>query len=324
MQDKYRAPWLNSKKLKPSGRRPACLLKILYDGGVPTPDAIVFHHPSEFVTFKTSPHLPGVELYSARLVDHAFAPHVHEGYSIGAIEAGVERFRYQGQEHVAPAGTVVLLNPDEMHTGQAEVEGGWTYQMLYIEPQTLLDMTGTEAFFPNAAVHDPLLAGAYRKAFKTMWQAGDDVAFVSSFTQLIDGVVSRYGKNAQLPLQAAPSSQQQRRSLSMQRVLDCIEDQLDQSLRIEQLAAEAGLSMFHFVRSFTAIYHVTPHQYIQARRTARAKHLLAQRNTPSDAAAAVGLTDQSHLNRWFKRAYGVTPAQYQQQIGTRPELATRG
>jgi AraC-like DNA-binding protein len=54
----------------------------------------VFRHPSEFVTFKASPHLPGVELYSARLVDHAFAPHVHDGYSLGAMEAGVERFRY--------------------------------------------------------------------------------------------------------------------------------------------------------------------------------------------------------------------------------------
>jgi AraC-like DNA-binding protein len=281
----------------------------------------VFHHPSEFVTFKTSPHLPGVELYSARLVDHAFAPHVHDGYSIGAIEAGVERFRYQGQEHIAPAGTVVLLNPDEMHTGQAEVDSGWTYQMLYIEPETLLEMTGTEAFFPCAAVHDPLLAEAYRQAFQTMWQAGDDVAFVSTFTRLIDGVVARYGKHAQLPQQVG--SRQQRRTLAMQRVLECIEDQLDQSLRIEQLAAEAGLSMFHFVRSFAAIYHVTPHQYIQARRAARAKHLLTQRNTPSDAAAAVGLTDQSHLNRWFKRAYGVTPAQYQQQIGTRPDLIAR-
>ena len=48
----------------------------------------MFDHPSEFVTFKASPHLPGVELYSARLVRHAFAAHAHDGYSLGAIEAG--------------------------------------------------------------------------------------------------------------------------------------------------------------------------------------------------------------------------------------------
>ncbi|GIZ52187.1 AraC family transcriptional regulator [Noviherbaspirillum aridicola] len=281
----------------------------------------MFNHPAEFVTFKASPHLPGVELYSARLVDHAFAPHVHDGYSLGAIEAGVERFRYRGSEHLAPAGTLVLLNPDEMHTGEAEVEAGWTYQMLYIEPETLRRMTGGEAWFPDAAIHDPALADAFRAGFARLWQAPDDIAFVSVFTQLVDAIVARYGRNARELQMADP--RRQRRLASMRRVLDCIEANLDQNLGIETLAAEAGMSLFHFVRSFSATFHVTPHQYLQARRAARAKSLLARRMSPSEAAAAAGLTDQSHLNRWFKRAYGVTPAQYQQQIGTRPLAARR-
>lgn len=281
----------------------------------------MFQHPCEFVTFKASPHLPGVELYSARLVDHAFAPHVHDGYSIGAIEAGVERFRYQGAEHLAPAGTLVMLNPDEMHTGEAEIAAGWTYQMFYIEPDTLRSMAGSEAFFPDAAVHDPVLASAFQRIFRQMWAASDDLAFISGFTQLVDAIVARYGRNARDVQEL--STRERQRMASMQRVLDCIEDRLDETLSVETLAAEAGLSVFHFVRSFSAIFHVTPHQYVQARRAAHAKQLLARRVTPSEAAAAAGLTDQSHLNRWFKRAYGVTPAQYQQQIGTRPQASAR-
>lgn len=278
--------------------------------------AAMFQHPSEFITYKASPHLPGVELYSAHLVDHAFAPHVHDGYSLGAIEAGVERFRYLGCDHVASAGTLVMLNPDELHTGQAEIETGWTYQMLYIAPETLRGLTSSEAFFPDATVHDPALAAAFRHTFDRMWAAPDDIAFVSEFTQLLDAIVQRYGRNAQA---CADSATDQRRRPAMQRVLDRIEAELDGDLRIEQLANEAGLSLFHFVRVFTAAFHVTPHQYVQARRIVRAKTLLAQRFTPSGAAAAAGLTDQSHLNRWFKRTYGVTPAQYQQQIGARPD-----
>lgn len=281
----------------------------------------MFNHPSEFVTFKASPHLPGVELYSARLVDHAFAPHVHDAYSLGAIEAGVERFRCKGAEHLAPAGSLVLLNPDEIHTGQAEVESGWTYQMLYLDSDTLRRMTGSEAWFPAAATHDMALAATFRDSFRRLWNAPHDLAFVSEFTQLVDAIVLRHGRNACEV--HAPDPRSLRRRAAMQRVLDRMEDQLDENLPVEVLAAEAGLSVFHFVRAFSACFHVTPHQYLQARRTARAKSLLAQRVTPSEAAAAAGLTDQSHLNRWFKRSYGVTPAQYQQQIGTRPRPAAR-
>jgi len=276
----------------------------------------MFDHPSEFVTFKTSAHLPGVELYSARLIDHAFAPHVHDGYSLGAIEAGVERFRYRGSEHVAPAGTLVMLNPDELHTGQAEIAAGWTYQMLYIEPEQLYELTGKEIYFPEAAVHDPLLCTAFQAAFGAMWRASDDLAFVSHFTPLIDAIAARYARKSRP--QPALEARQVRRMKAMQRVLDCIEAHLDQPLSVDQLAAEAGLSLFHFVRSFSAAFHATPHQFLQARRAMHAKTLLSRRALPADVAAAVGLNDQSHLNRWFKRTYGVTPAQYQQQIGARP------
>ena len=280
----------------------------------------MFDHPSEFVRFKTSPHLPGVELYSARLIEHAFALHVHDAYSIGAIEAGVERFRYRGSDYLAPADAVVMLNPGELHTGQAEVAAGWTYQMLYIEPATLRELTGSEAFFPDAVVYDPALAAAYRNLFVRMWHAPDDLAFVSEFTRLIDAIVLRYGRNARAivtPSGAVLSP------ASLRRTLDFIEANLHDTLHIDQIAAQAGLSMFHFARAFSSTLRVTPHQYVQARRTVRAKSMLLQRAPPSDAAAAVGLTDQSHLNRWFKRAYGVTPAEYQQQTGTRPDPQRR-
>lgn len=277
----------------------------------------MFRHPSEFVRFKTSPHLPGVELYMARLVEHAFAPHAHDSYSLGAIEAGVERFRYRGSEHVAPADTLVTLNPDEIHTGQAEVAAGWAYQMLYIEPDTLRALTGAEVHFPAAAVHDPQLARLYRGVFARMWRADDDIAFTSEFTTLVDALVARYGAGA-AHLESTGSPARMRRSLAMRRVLDCIEANLQGSLRIETLAAEANLSLFHFVRVFVATFNCTPQQYVQARRVLRAKGLLAASVSPAQAAGAVGLSDQSHLNRWFKRSYGVTPAQYQQQIGTRP------
>ena len=62
-----------------------------------------FEHPLDAAEFKRPAHRPGVELYRAHIVRHAFEPHTHEAFGLGAIESGVERFRYRGEEHLAPA-----------------------------------------------------------------------------------------------------------------------------------------------------------------------------------------------------------------------------
>jgi hypothetical protein len=56
--------------------------------------------------------IAGVELYHAHISRYAFEPHTHEAFGIGAIEAGAERFRYRGTQYVAPANSVVTMNPE--------------------------------------------------------------------------------------------------------------------------------------------------------------------------------------------------------------------
>ena len=83
-----------------------------------------FDHPDDRAEFRRPGHRPGVELYRAHIIRHAFDP-TPDAFGLGAIESGVERFRYRGADHLAPSGSVVLMNPDELHTGRAETEGGW-------------------------------------------------------------------------------------------------------------------------------------------------------------------------------------------------------
>lgn len=69
------------------------------------------------------PAVGGLELLRATYVTHTFAPHTHEGFALGVIEAGAQVFCYRGARHVAPAGCLVAINPGELHTGEA-VQGG--------------------------------------------------------------------------------------------------------------------------------------------------------------------------------------------------------
>jgi len=79
--------------------------------------------------------LGNLDLLRATFVKHAFARHAHEGYALGVIERGAETFRYRGASHRAPAGSVVLINPGEAHTGQAAEASGWSYAMFYPEAE---------------------------------------------------------------------------------------------------------------------------------------------------------------------------------------------
>jgi AraC-like DNA-binding protein len=87
-------------------------------------------------------------------------------------------------------------------------------------------------------------------------------------------------------------------------------DSLD--LPLVQLAAAAHRSAYHFARQFTAATGVPPHQYVIARRVARAQELLhPDRDLAlAEIAARVGFSDQSQFSHHFKRLVGVTPRQF--------------
>ncbi len=97
-------------------------------------------------------------------------------------------------------------------------------------------------------------------------------------------------------------------STQLRLVIDYINEHLDQELGLEELAAIAKLSAYHFCRSFKRSTGFTPHQYVIRQRVERAKLLLKDGKMGiAEVAITCGFTHQSHLNRHFKRLTGVTP-----------------
>ena len=91
-------------------------------------------------------------------------------------------------------------------------------------------------------------------------------------------------------------------------VTDYINDYLERELSLDELAAIAQLSPYHFSRAFKQSTGISPHQYVIQRRVERASKLLVQgKMSIAEVAQACGFTHQSHLNRHFKRITGVTP-----------------
>lgn len=84
-----------------------------------------------------------------------------------------------------------------------------------------------------------------------------------------------------------------------------------ESIVLDDVAAQAGLSVFHFLRVFARVLGVTPHQYLVRSRLRHAARLLAQDDRPvTQVAGDVGFGDLSNFVRTFHRVAGVSPRRF--------------
>lgn len=98
----------------------------------------------------------------------------------------------------------------------------------------------------------------------------------------------------------------------LRRTVDYIQANLDQTIKLEDLAQLLGMSQFYFCRLFRESMGMPPHQYIIAQRIERAKTLLRQSKgqTIAEIALACGFSNQSHLSKHFRKLVGSTPNAY--------------
>ena len=98
---------------------------------------------------------------------------------------------------------------------------------------------------------------------------------------------------------------------AMRRVREYVETHLSESMDLAELAAVAGLSVYHFARAFKQSAGAPPHHYLVRLRIELAQEMLARSELPlSEIALATGFSDQSHLARHFRQLVGVTPGQF--------------
>ncbi|MBD1910756.1 MULTISPECIES: AraC family ligand binding domain-containing protein [unclassified Leptolyngbya] len=266
----------------------------------------------ESVKFWKDPLLPQVELLRATYITHSFARHTHDGYALGVIERGQEGFQYRGASYVAPAGSIALIHPGEVHTGHAAEASGWTYRMFYPDASVLGEVANqlaghpvTLPYFPNPVIHDPVLVRELSGVHQALEQGASQLEWESRLLWVLAQLIARYGSDRPIPRSISPDPQR------MAQVRDYLATHLNESVSLDDLAAFAQMQPFRLLRTFRAQFGLPPHAYQNQLRLYYAKRLIAHGVPLVQVAIDSGFTDQSHLNRHFKRIFGVTPGQYQ-------------
>ena len=94
---------------------------------------------------------------------------------------------------------------------------------------------------------------------------------------------------------------------------------LDHPLTLDEIARQAHLSKYHFLRAFRAAYHDTPFGYLRRQRLDRARALLTRTELPVTAVCLhIGFESLGSFSTLFRRAAGVSPSEYRRAFAVVP------
>lgn len=254
----------------------------------------------------SAPPYPGIDRIEARFSGAAFSMHRHDTYAIGLTMHGVQSFWYRGEVRHSLPGQLIVLHPDEPHDGAAGTVAGLRYRMLYLEPsllrQALRERRYDLPFVANPVVTDAAMRQTLLTALGDIEDAIDGLLADHLIADLLDGLSRHAG---------APASR--KRNLAFRRVQRArayLDAHALRSVKSTELEAVSGLDRFTLTRQFKTLFGTSPHRYLMMRRLQHARQLLQAGEALADVAVATGFADQSHFNRQFKKAFGMTPGNW--------------
>ena len=101
----------------------------------------------------------------------------------------------------------------------------------------------------------------------------------------------------------------------IRRAIELMHAHLNRELPLEEIAAAAYLSPFHFARLFKKLTGASPHAYLATLRTTRAQNLLAETDLSiSEISSRVGYLSPSHFTKAFRQTTGMTPSAFRKAV----------
>jgi AraC-like DNA-binding protein len=239
--------------------------------------------------------------------DQPFAEQ-HRCHSISYVRKGSFGCQTRGRSHELVTGSVLVGHPGDEYVCSHDHVCGDECLSFFLGPE-LMETIGDRADVWQIGAAPPLpelmvlgelaQAAADRRSDVGLDEIGQ--LFASRFIEVVSG---RRAK----PMRA--SARDRRRAVETALWIDA---HSHGDIGLEQAAAQAGISPFHFLRLFSSVLGVTPHQYLVRSRLRQAARLLADEGLSiTDIAYDVGFGDLSNFVRTFHHAAGISPLRFRQ------------
>ena len=228
----------------------------------------------------------------------------HSGCSIAVVIRGSFKYHSNRGKAVMSPGALLLGNCGEYFECSHEHASGDRCLSFRYTPE-FFDRCGVRAFRVPRIPALPQLA-PWAAMAQLAVQAPEKVNIDELALGLIcaAGAVLEHARDGD----PAPGPADERR---ISATLRFIESHFSQPIRLPQLASAAGMSAFHFLRTFRRVTGLTPHQYLlRTRLREAAQRLATQPQRVLEIALSSGFDDLSNFNHAFHAEFGVNPRAY--------------
>ncbi|MBU7575087.1 MAG: helix-turn-helix transcriptional regulator [Hydrogenophaga sp.] len=229
---------------------------------------------------------------------------VHRGHSVSYVRKGTFGYRVGRDAYELVAGSVLVGHPgDEFMCTHDHAVCGDECLAFHLSPGFVELVGGDQRTWRTGGLPplpELMVLGELAQAVASgQGDAGlDEVGlwFASRFVEVVSG-----RELAPTPV----AGRDRRRAVE---AAAWIAAHSSEAVDLDRAAGEAALSPFHFLRVFSRVLGVTPHQYLVRTRLRHAARLLAEDDRPvTEVALEVGFADLSNFVRSFHRAAGLSP-----------------
>jgi AraC-like DNA-binding protein len=232
----------------------------------------------------------------------------HGGHSISYVRKGSFGLHARGKFSELVVGSVLIGHPGDEYTCTHEHVCGDECLSFFLAPE-LVDTVGDSKTPWQIGSAPPLpelvvlgeLAQAAADGNSDIGLDEIGQVLASRFVEVVSGKPRKSGPDA---------ARDRRRAVETALWIDA---NSHHQINLEDAAAQAGISPFHFLRLFSQALGVTPHQYLVRSRLRHAARRLVNDDSPiTDIAYDVGFADLSNFVRTFRRAAGASPLKFRQ------------
>lgn len=267
-----------------------------------------------------SPHVDGIELIESNLHLHYYPDHLHDSMEVIWIQAGSATINCRGTRYTIGAGEACFIAANEIHSGCGSDNRAFSFLSVQIRKSLLDALPGDRLVLHDGLGNPvPIKIVAKETADRYLPRLIDGLAAARDLAELgscVDDVLVRLFNSPTMI--RCPAFDKAYRHPVVDRAKAIIRAHCVPGVKIHDLADVVRLDVRYLIPLFKSGTGLTPHQFQIAVRVDQARRLIQQDIPLREVALITGFSDQSHLNRHFRRQYGYSPGSFRHSVGNRP------